>query len=325
MKKGCFSQMISNNYPGDFLKEQRKKNGQTQNELAEICNISRSTLIRIENGDTVPNHQLIEKLSSELKIPYGKLLNIYASYYRELPKSSNRILEHIKDSEFNAFEVIEKWEEEYEEKKESEFDSHKLFINGMIIKNDIDYNEFTRNYSVIKKYRDGRPIIERFQFVVFLLTQIFDKNPELEYKIEKAHSVVNDPYTINILKEWFNKKGDSKQNFSILKNQVIETLDQVDKKYADLIAYFFESSIKHYALASKLSHAYDLVYPDIAKIEKIAKANYELFEFLVERMYVSSDFILNALNGVRTYEITDGTKIAKHLKYAEADDLYDFL
>lgn len=325
--------MKINSYPGEIIREERKKLKLTQQELAIKCNISRTSLVKIENGELTPKDDWIEKIASSLNLPFEKLINIYHSYYQGVSTNksthnkSSVILSRIKDSHTSISQIIDKWDDEFEQMNQNGRNQN-IFINAMIIRNDMDFNEFNRNSSVIKKYRDGRPIIERFQFVVFLLTQLFEENQHLNYKIGKITTEVDDRITLAHVSSWFKEKRSSvntKNNFNTIIQEIVKSLEQIDKKYSYLIIDYLEKSIPYYSLSSKLSHAYELIYPDIAQIESIARSDYKNFQHFIERMYVTSDFILNALNGVKIYEITDGEKIAYHLKYADSEDLYDFL
>lgn len=327
--------MKINSYPGEIIREERKKLKLTQQELAIKCNISRSSLVKIENGELVPKDDWIIEIASYLNLPFEKLRNIFHSYYKGVSTNKGKgvhsessvILSRIRDNDVSISQIIDKWDNEFEKMNQDDRNQN-IFINAMIIRNDMDFNEFNRNYSVIKKYRDGRPIIERFQFVIYLLTQLFEKNQHLNYRIGKITTEVDDRITLSHVSTWFKEKRSSvtsKNNFHAIIQEMIYSLEHIDKNYSDLIIEYLHESIPFYSLSSKLSHAYELIYPDIAKIENIASSDYDNFQYFIERMYVTSDFILNALNGVKIYEITDGEKIAHHLKYADSDDLYDFL
>lgn len=57
-----------------MLKELRKKNNLTQNELAYLCNVSIKTISRIENGDTKINYNTILKLANFFKVNVEEIL-----------------------------------------------------------------------------------------------------------------------------------------------------------------------------------------------------------------------------------------------------------
>lgn len=68
------------------IKEFRKKKGYTQKELAEKVGISRTALIRYENGATSPNIEVIEKIADVLDVPLDNFLPL-KSANEELAKA----------------------------------------------------------------------------------------------------------------------------------------------------------------------------------------------------------------------------------------------
>ena len=52
---------------GDMIKESREKLGYSQDELADMMNVNRSTISKIENGKFAYNIDLLAKLSWYLK------------------------------------------------------------------------------------------------------------------------------------------------------------------------------------------------------------------------------------------------------------------
>jgi transcriptional regulator with XRE-family HTH domain len=56
---------------GKRIKEIRRKNGLTQEKLAEMAGIEIPSLSNIENGKNYPNHETLEKISQALAVkPY---------------------------------------------------------------------------------------------------------------------------------------------------------------------------------------------------------------------------------------------------------------
>lgn len=52
---------------GDMVWDRRIRRGLTQNELAEKCNTSQSSIARIENGDQIPTIKTLQKIALALK------------------------------------------------------------------------------------------------------------------------------------------------------------------------------------------------------------------------------------------------------------------
>ncbi|MEF9984397.1 MAG: helix-turn-helix transcriptional regulator [Oscillospiraceae bacterium] len=59
---------------GEFLKVLRKENGLTQEQLAEIVNVSNRTVSRWENGNNMPDLDILIQLSDYYKIELRELL-----------------------------------------------------------------------------------------------------------------------------------------------------------------------------------------------------------------------------------------------------------
>lgn len=56
------------NNTGELIKELRKKKGYTQKQLAEKAGISRTGLIRYENGETSPSIQVLQQIANALDV-----------------------------------------------------------------------------------------------------------------------------------------------------------------------------------------------------------------------------------------------------------------
>lgn len=62
---------------GTQLKAERKKQGLTVQMVADSCNISRSYLTLIENGQRLPGKKNIPKIAIALKVKTAVVLNWY--------------------------------------------------------------------------------------------------------------------------------------------------------------------------------------------------------------------------------------------------------
>ncbi len=60
---------------GSFLKELRKQKGLTQEQLAEKCNVSNRTVSRWENGNNMPDLDLLIELSDYYEVDLREILN----------------------------------------------------------------------------------------------------------------------------------------------------------------------------------------------------------------------------------------------------------
>ena len=57
---------------GRFLKELRKKKGLTQEQIAEKFHVSNRTISRWENGNNMPDLDVLMKYQIIMKLTYGK-------------------------------------------------------------------------------------------------------------------------------------------------------------------------------------------------------------------------------------------------------------
>ena len=60
---------------GEFLKELRKQKGLTQEQFAEIVNVSNRTVSRWENGNNLPDLDILIEISDYYEIDLRELLN----------------------------------------------------------------------------------------------------------------------------------------------------------------------------------------------------------------------------------------------------------
>lgn len=97
---------------GNFITEQRKKNGLTQIQLAEQLNITDRAISKWETGRSMPDSSIMLELCSLLKISVNELLSgevISMNYYNE--KAERNLLEIKKqkeecDKNMLKFEII---------------------------------------------------------------------------------------------------------------------------------------------------------------------------------------------------------------------------
>ena len=68
---------------GNRLKNERKKNNLSAEELAASCGVSRSYITLIENGKRLPGKKVLLKLAGALKLPPHDLVNWYLEALRE--------------------------------------------------------------------------------------------------------------------------------------------------------------------------------------------------------------------------------------------------
>ena len=67
--------MIDSNKVGELIRTARKKKGLSQNELADMINISREAISKWENGHHLPDLSVIDELADALGISREELLN----------------------------------------------------------------------------------------------------------------------------------------------------------------------------------------------------------------------------------------------------------
>ena len=60
---------------GDSIKKFRKQKGYTQKQLAEKAGISRTALIRYENGETSPSIQILQQIAEALEVSVSVLID----------------------------------------------------------------------------------------------------------------------------------------------------------------------------------------------------------------------------------------------------------
>jgi transcriptional regulator with XRE-family HTH domain len=68
---------------GDKLKAERKKNKLSSEALAKMCEVSRSYITLIENGQRSPGKKLIPKIAEALHLKTNIIINWYLEDVRE--------------------------------------------------------------------------------------------------------------------------------------------------------------------------------------------------------------------------------------------------
>lgn len=79
---------------GKFIAECRKKNNMTQEELAEKIGVSRKSVSRWENGNTMPDYSILDNLCNVLNVSineiyYGK--NLKDDEYKNISEKNLRL------------------------------------------------------------------------------------------------------------------------------------------------------------------------------------------------------------------------------------------
>ena len=85
---------------GDSIKKFRKQKGYTQKQLAEKAGISRTALIRYENGETSPSIQILQQIAAALDVSVSDIFPLAmavekvsnAIVKQSIAKKSNEIL-----------------------------------------------------------------------------------------------------------------------------------------------------------------------------------------------------------------------------------------
>ena len=73
---------------GDSIKKFRKQKGYTQKQLAEKAGISRTALIRYENGETSPSIQILQQIAAALDVSVSDIFPLASA----VEKVSNAIV-----------------------------------------------------------------------------------------------------------------------------------------------------------------------------------------------------------------------------------------
>lgn len=73
---------------GEYLREERKKQGLTVQAVAQSCGISRSYITLIESGKRPPREQILSKIADALYLKKVDVLNWYLEDITEKAKKS---------------------------------------------------------------------------------------------------------------------------------------------------------------------------------------------------------------------------------------------
>ncbi|MEY8462163.1 helix-turn-helix domain-containing protein [Streptococcus merionis] len=68
---------------GDLIKQERQKQGNTQESLAEMLGVSRQTIINWEKGKTLPDSQSLVRLAKEYHLSFDELLGLQVATKRQ--------------------------------------------------------------------------------------------------------------------------------------------------------------------------------------------------------------------------------------------------
>lgn len=118
---------------GKFIKRLRKEKGLTQTQLAEKLNISFQAISKWENGETLPDTNILLSLSNELGITVDTLLN-----GGEIININRKIIKV--EAIVEGFNYLEKVKESFGE--ESYF--YKGIVEGISSKMNFDFKEIVK-------------------------------------------------------------------------------------------------------------------------------------------------------------------------------------
>lgn len=71
---------------GNFIYDLRKRNGISQNELAELLGVTNKAVSKWENGKAKPKTEILQKMASYFKIPVEELLMMKGEKRMEISK-----------------------------------------------------------------------------------------------------------------------------------------------------------------------------------------------------------------------------------------------
>lgn len=99
--------MRTRNKLGRYLNHLREEAGLTQNQLAELAEISRGTISRIENGVNYPNSNTLKKIADSLGLSFNALLSPTTELDQQGIRDRSRNSDKSKESDSeNQFEEI---------------------------------------------------------------------------------------------------------------------------------------------------------------------------------------------------------------------------
>ena len=187
---------------GNKLRELRKSKGLSQENLAKELNISRTTVVRFESGEMIPNAQIIKELC--------EILNVYSTELFEMDyKIKNRedtILSLLLNEENNVYEII---------KQNVKPEDFKYEIDKLIAKK--LYEEFEKGNSNISSIIDNLTEEEQ-NHVTAILAE--------DFEIENTEKAIDD-----LLKNYEKDKlQERKQEIMELRKQTLGKEEQENLK-----------------------------------------------------------------------------------------------
>jgi transcriptional regulator with XRE-family HTH domain len=89
---------------GPKIKEIRKKQGISQEKLAEMTAVHHQTIIRIENSHTIPTIETLNKIATALKVNINDFFETQHLQSREeIIANINKTLEEMSDDDLKSF------------------------------------------------------------------------------------------------------------------------------------------------------------------------------------------------------------------------------
>ncbi|MEQ8909416.1 MAG: helix-turn-helix transcriptional regulator [Vicingaceae bacterium] len=182
---------MSNSHPsphqliGERIKKLRKKIGKTQEQLCELMEISRPTLVRYERGEMAPSAEFLSKLKEHFEVSsdyilYGKHI-IYSSEEGSIESKLNKINLLSESDYHNLLSIIDKFTQTQEWSKDffkQKIPSLAYFLDSY----GVDYSDFKE----IEKY---------------FLERIINASG---FEINHNNSNKDSTQILSFLKKWFN-------------------------------------------------------------------------------------------------------------------------
>lgn len=80
---------------GNAIKEFRKRKGLSQKDLAQTCGLSANAMCSIENNESFPSKEPMEKISAALGIPASYLM-VFSVTDKDVPEDKRVVFNAIK-------------------------------------------------------------------------------------------------------------------------------------------------------------------------------------------------------------------------------------
>ncbi|MEG3006882.1 MAG: helix-turn-helix transcriptional regulator, partial [Oscillospiraceae bacterium] len=99
---------------GKFIAQLRYNNNMTQEELGEKLGVTNKTISRWENGNYMPNIEMLQMLSKEFSVSINELIcgeKIVDSDFRQ--KADDTIVEVLKNNTFSVKEKYDFWKKKW--------------------------------------------------------------------------------------------------------------------------------------------------------------------------------------------------------------------